>query len=64
MEGEKEVAEFGPARLSAEPRAASGCGPCLSISTRRLNARSRGDYSAVSDANVELRRHQADAHHS
>jgi hypothetical protein len=48
--------------LPPEPKAAPGCGTCLVVCVRRENARSRGDYSAVSDANVELRRHHAETH--
>lgn len=47
-----------PAQPSAEP----GCPDCLSLSVTRENARSRGDHSAVSDANVALRRHRAEVH--
>lgn len=46
----------------AEPSAVPGCSGCLSLSVTRENARSRGDYSAVSDANVALRHHRAEAH--
>ncbi|GHJ37309.1 hypothetical protein Sm713_29180 [Streptomyces sp. TS71-3] len=45
-----------------EPKAVPGCGACLGICARRQNARSRGDYSAVSDTNVALKRHQDQAH--
>lgn len=48
--------------LPAEPSAKPGCSACLSIVVARENARSRGDYSGVSDQNVELRQHHADAH--
>ncbi|MFI7408127.1 hypothetical protein ACIBU0_05575 [Streptomyces sp. NPDC049627] len=48
--------------LPAEPPTTPGCSSCLSLSVSRENARSRGDYSAVSDANVELRQHHAEAH--
>lgn len=47
-----------PTELSAEP----GCAACLSLVVARRNARSKGDYSGVSDCNVELRQHQAEAH--
>ncbi|MFG3123477.1 hypothetical protein ACGFYO_15885 [Streptomyces sp. NPDC048201] len=46
----------------SEPSAIPGCSGCLGICVARANARSRGDYSAVSDANVRLRRHQAERH--
>lgn len=45
-----------------EPSAIPGCSACLSFSITRENARSRGDFSAVSDSNVRLRKHQAEAH--
>lgn len=51
-------------RIPEEPKAAPGCSTCLGICVRRDNARSAGDFSAVSDANVELRRHRAAAHAS
>ncbi|MGW4224596.1 hypothetical protein ACWEG1_14185 [Streptomyces bauhiniae] len=48
----------------SEPTAHPGCGECLSFSVARQNARSTGDYSAVSDANVLMRRHHMEAHAS
>lgn len=48
--------------LPAEPSAVPGCTECLSLVNARQNARSISDYSAVSDRNVELRMHQAEAH--
>lgn len=48
--------------LPREPSAVPGCSDCLSMSVARENARSTGDYSAVSDCNVKLRQHQAEAH--
>ncbi|WP_416974479.1 hypothetical protein [Streptomyces sp. 4F14] len=39
-----------------------GCADCLSLGTARRNARSTYDHSAVTDANVLLRRHLAEAH--
>lgn len=50
--------------LLEEPKAAPGCGTCLGICVRRDNARSAGDFSAATDANVELRRHRAEVHAS
>lgn len=50
--------------LLTDPSAVPGCADCLSLSVSRENARSRSDYSAVSDANVELRQHQAETHAS
>ncbi|MFD8914471.1 hypothetical protein [Streptomyces sp. NPDC059575] len=54
--------EYGLTELPPEPKPFPGCKVCLGFSVRRENARSRGDYSAVSDANVVLRRHWAEAH--
>lgn len=48
--------------LPREPSPMPGCPVCLSQSVARQNARSTGDYSAVSDANVKLRQHQRDEH--
>ena len=48
--------------LPAEPSAKPGCPACLSIVVSRDNARSKHDYSAVSDSNVRLRRHHEDDH--
>ncbi|GGZ70884.1 hypothetical protein [Streptomyces bluensis] len=48
--------------LPAEPSAVPGCAKCLSLVNARQNARSTGDYSAVSDCNVGLREHHAEAH--
>jgi hypothetical protein len=50
------------AALPAEPSAEPGCAECLSLVVARQNARSHGDYCAVSDRNVELRAHQAEHH--
>ncbi|TLQ45535.1 hypothetical protein FEF34_23265 [Streptomyces marianii] len=47
-----------------EPSPEPGCADCLSISVARENARSTFDYSAVSDANVRMRQHHAEAHAS
>lgn len=47
---------------AAEPSAVPCCDACLSLVNARQNARSTGDYSAVSDRNVELRAHQAKVH--
>jgi hypothetical protein len=48
--------------LTQEPSPMPGCPECLSFSVAGKNARSTGDYSAVSDMNVTLRRHQDEAH--
>ncbi|WP_369033484.1 hypothetical protein [Streptomyces adonidis] len=50
--------------LSREPSPNPGCADCLSLSVARENARSIGDFSAVSDMNVKLRRHLTQAHES
>ncbi|MER8028554.1 hypothetical protein ABTZ78_06215 [Streptomyces bauhiniae] len=50
------------ADFPSEPHAVPGCNACLGICVARTNARSRGDYSAVTDSNVRLRRHQAEKH--
>lgn len=38
-----------------EPSPVAGCRECLGIAVTRTNARSVGDYSKASDANVNLR---------
>jgi hypothetical protein len=48
--------------MPPEPSSHPGCHDCLSRCVRRENARSVGDYSTVSDMNVELRQHQREAH--
>ncbi len=48
--------------LPREPSPVPCCPACLSHSVARENARSGGDYSAVSDANVRMRQHQSDEH--
>ncbi|MET8983283.1 hypothetical protein ABZX85_47740 [Streptomyces sp. NPDC004539] len=45
-----------------EPSPVPGCGQRLSHVTARRNARPTYDHSAVTDANVLLRRHLAEAH--
>jgi hypothetical protein len=45
-----------------EPAPVSSCSTCLGFAVRRQNARSVGDYSAATDANVCLRRHLAAQH--
>lgn len=45
-----------------EPKPVAGCGHCLGIALTRTNARSVGDYSKVSDANVVLRTHLREDH--
>ncbi|GAA3234645.1 hypothetical protein GCM10020256_51820 [Streptomyces thermocoprophilus] len=43
--------------LQREPAPVPGCSECLRLANRRQNARSESDHSAVTDANVYLRRH-------
>lgn len=62
MPGPQKPQGYGLTELPTEPSAVQACGTCLGICVRRKNARSRGDYSAASDANVDLARHQAEAH--
>jgi hypothetical protein len=45
-----------------EPAPVPGCSECLGFAVRRQNARSVADHSAVTDANVRLRRHLAAQH--
>lgn len=40
-----------------EPTPTAGCDVCAALASQRSDARKRGDMSAVSDANVELRSH-------
>jgi hypothetical protein len=56
--------DYGLAEPPYEPPAVPGCAACLALAVARQNARSRGDYSGVSDRNVELRGHRAEAHAS
>ncbi|XNR95016.1 hypothetical protein NRF20_15765 [Streptomyces sp. R-74717] len=39
------------------PRAAEGCDVCAALVEQRQEAKARGDYSAETDANVEIRNH-------
>lgn len=52
----------GLTELPHEPRAVPGCKRCLGLCNKRENFRSTGNYSAVSDTNVELRQHHQDDH--
>ena len=45
-----------------EPSAKPGCSACLSIVVARQNVRSWSDSSGVTDRNVELLEHHAEAH--
>ncbi|MGW0748387.1 hypothetical protein [Streptomyces sp. NPDC002587] len=50
----------GPVHLSLPnppPKPPDGCGVCRALVVQRQEARSRGDLSAVTDADVELRNH-------
>lgn len=42
-----------------EPAPVDGCGRCAELAAGRAVARAAGDLSAVSDANVLIRRHPA-----
>lgn len=64
MTGAQKPQGYGLTELPAEPRAVPGCRACLDICVRRENIRSSGNYSAVSDVNVELNRHRYEAHSS
>ena len=48
--------------LSVAPRPYPDCGTCDELATLRRAAAKEFDYSAVSDANVNFRRHHAEAH--
>lgn len=55
----------GPVHLAPpipEPEPVTGCRQCLGIAVTRTNARSVGDYSKASDANVVLRTHLREEH--
>ncbi|MCR8942305.1 MULTISPECIES: hypothetical protein [Streptomyces] len=39
------------------PEPVEGCGVCQALDAQRREARGRGDYSAATDASVEIRRH-------
>jgi hypothetical protein len=50
----------GPVHLSLPnlpPKPADGCGVCLALIAQRRVARDRGDLSAATDADVEIRNH-------
>ncbi|MBW1596533.1 hypothetical protein [Streptomyces sp. JJ38] len=40
-----------------EPPPAPGCDVCRALAAQRLEARNRGDLSAATDCNVEIRNH-------
>ncbi len=55
----------GPVHLATpdvEPEPVASCRECLGIAVTRANARSVGDYSKASDANVVLRTHLREEH--
>lgn len=55
----------GPVNLTlptGEPSPVAGCRQCLGVALTRANARSVGDYSKATDANVVLRRHLREDH--
>jgi hypothetical protein len=55
----------GPVHLTPpvqEPDPVASCRECLGIAVTRTNARSVGDYSKASDANVVLRTHLREEH--
>ncbi|MGW8731315.1 hypothetical protein ACWGNF_35385 [Streptomyces sp. NPDC055808] len=41
----------------APPKPAQGCPVCAELVVRRRAARGRGDFSAATDADVEIRHH-------
>ncbi|AFU62243.1 hypothetical protein TG1_48 [Streptomyces phage TG1] len=45
-----------------EPEPVNGCAGCAGWAAARITARKAHDYTAVSDANVRLRRHLALRH--
>ena len=47
----------------ATPTPVTGCATCQALSRRRAEATAANDRSAVSDANVLLRKHAAKHHH-
>ncbi|ORT54046.1 hypothetical protein BKD26_36475 [Streptomyces sp. CB03238] len=46
------------------PVPAPGCRVCAALDKQRAEARDRGDFSAVTDANVELASHPESGSHS
>lgn len=52
----------GPVHLSdptavPDPKPVAGCDVCGALDRQRTRARTAGNYSKVSDCNVEMRRH-------
>lgn len=61
----RQTAMSGPVNLSLplhEPDPVGNCRECLGIAVTRTNARSVGDHSKASDANVVLRTHLREEH--
>ncbi|MFF9476464.1 hypothetical protein ACF1E9_28080 [Streptomyces roseolus] len=55
----------GPVHLTlpvGDPDPVAGCRQCLGVAVARANARSVGDYSKATDANVVLRTHLREDH--
>ncbi len=51
---------YGPVELGLPfrpPRPAEGCGVCAALAKQRAEAREHGDFSAVTDLNVEIAAH-------
>lgn len=46
-----------PLRLEPGPVPTAGCDVCLALEAQRREARTQGDFSRVSDLNVEIRYH-------
>ncbi|MCX5500220.1 hypothetical protein OG887_12630 [Streptomyces sp. NBC_00053] len=51
-----------PLRLEGDPRSVPGCAHCDTVAMDRDHAEANGDGSRMSDCNVRLSRHLADAH--
>ncbi len=62
MAGAQKPQGYRLTELPPEPKTVPGCMECREIGVRRESARSRGDFSSVSDANVELRQHHEGKH--
>lgn len=39
------------------PKPVPGCHECLRLATVRLNARTSGDYTTVTDCDIKIRKH-------
>lgn len=51
-----------PLRLEGDPQSVPGCAHCDNIAMDRMHAKANGDASRVTDCNVRMSRHIADAH--